>query len=254
MLKKSFGLIWDSFGYFLTCMGLDVIFFLALGFFTAPVSVKMNDLLLNITVIFSKGLAEVDRTDTVLDVLFSANTVMYWKEIIIWVLLFILITYIIYIIFQSITWNLSLRIINKKIKYLKYLKSFALLNLFWFLIFIIYNLIDLIGDLRFALADVKTTNFIGIFANVFLLIFIYFAIISYTKLNLRKSFKLGWKKHKSLLSTYVLILIYFFLLNLILSKLFLVNYTLAVVVGLVLFIPAITWARVLLALSIERAD
>lgn len=252
MLKRSFELIWNSFGYFLTCMGLDVVFFLALGFFTAPVSVKMKTILLQITAIFSKGLAEVGRPDTVLDVLFSKNTIPYWKEMIMWLLLFILITYIIYIIFQSITWNLSLRIINKKIKYLKYLKSFALLNLFWFLIFILYSLIDLIGDLRVALADVKTTNFISIIANFFLMIMIYFAIISYTKLNLRQSFKLGWKKYRTLLSAYVLVLIYFFILNFVLSKIALANYTLAVVIGLVLFLPAITWARVLLALNIER--
>ncbi|MBN1644581.1 hypothetical protein JW851_00895 [Candidatus Woesearchaeota archaeon] len=252
IFKRSFDLIWDNFGYFLACTGLDVLFFFALGFFTAPVSVKMKTLLLQITAVFSEGLTEVDSTETVLDILFDSQTMVFWKPLVLYALLFIFIIYLVYIIFQSVSWNLSLRIINKKIKYLSYLKSFALLNLFWFLIFIVYNLIDLIGNLRIALSSVKTINFVSIFANFFLLIMIYFAIISYVKLNFRKSFVLGWKKYRPLLSIYVLVLFYFFILNFILSKLFLLSYTSAVIIGLVFLLPAISWARIFFALNIDR--
>ncbi len=242
----------NSFGYFLACMGVDVLFFFALGFFTAPVSLKMKHILLQITTIFATALKDADRNQTILDALFSINTMPFWKTLSLYALLFVFIIYLVYIIFQSIAWNLSLRIINKKIPYWKYLKSFAILNIFWFVILILYNLADLLGDLRNTLNTLSDVNFISIFANFFLLIFIYFAVISYTNLSLKKAFRLGWKKYRPLLTYYVLVIIYFFVLNLILSELFRINYIFAVIIGLILFLPAITWARVFMALQIEK--
>ena len=252
MFRKSFNLIWDSFGYFLTCMGLDVLFFFALGFFTFPVSAKMHDLLLQITMVFAKGLQEVGRSETVLDVLFSAKTMHIWKPMILYMLLFMLITYIVYIIFQSLAWNFSLRIIKKKINIKKYIISFAIINLFWLVILIIYQILDLIAKLRAELNSVKGFDIMSMIINFILIIVIYFAVISYIKLDLKKSLIIGWKNYKTLLSIYVAIIAYFFLLNFILARLYEINTTFAVVAGIVLFIPAITWSRVLLALSIDK--
>lgn len=252
MFKKSFCLVWDKFGYFLACIGLDVLFFFALGFFTAPVAFRMQELFLQITAVFSSALKNLSSEQAILEILFSSEIIPFWRSLLLYALLFVFIIYLIYVLFQSIAWNISLRIINKNIPYFRYLGFFAVINLFWFFVFIVYNLLDLLGDLRNVLGNSGDFGLISIFANFFLIIAVYFAVISYTVLKFKKSFVLGWKKYRVLLLNYFWVVLYFFVLNMFLSRLFFWNYNFAVVLGLFLFLPAVSWARVFMALNIEK--
>lgn len=232
-------------------MGLDVLFFIAVGFFTRSVVLRMQEYLLKIAAVLSVGLNEVSRSDSIANVFFSADALPLWKSWFLYWLLFILIVYVIYVLIQSVVWNLSLRIAGRKSNFAKYFVSFVLLNLFWFFIFIVYNLMDLIGDLRSVLLSGRI-SLVSVLAGLFLLFFAYFAVISYVKLNLKKSFVFGWKRYRELVPSFFYVFIYFFVLNFILSKLVLLNYTFAVVAGIVLFVPAVSFARIYLSLNINK--
>lgn len=252
MSGKALILIKDSFGYFLACMGLDVLFFIAVGFLTKSIVLKMQESLLQIAAVFSAGLSELSRSGSVLDVLFSSSALPFWKSWFLHWLLFMLVIYLVYIVVQSVAWNLSLRIIGKNISFLKYFVSFALLNLFWFLLFIVYNIIDLTGDLRSSMSSGATISLFSVFAGILLIFLAYFAVISYVRLSLKKSFIFGCKRYRELVPPYFFVLLYFFILNFVLSKIVLTSYAFAVVAGIVLFVPAIAFARVYLALNINK--
>jgi len=248
MIKKSFFLLFESFGYFLACMGLDVLFFLALGFFTAPVSAKMGAILLEITAAFSSVLAQ---SDSFFAALFHSSVMPLWRSLLLFYILFLLIAFIAYVIFQSVAWWMCFRIAKKKINYWSYLGSFFVLNLFWFLVLFIFLVLDLAGDISRVLYS-SDFSIAGFIAGMLLVISAYFAVVSYVIKGLKSSFVNGWRHRKRILPCFFVVFLYFFVLNLILSRLFLLNYYLAVVIGFVLFLPALVWARVYLILNIQK--
>ncbi|MBD3361366.1 hypothetical protein GF358_01090 [Candidatus Woesearchaeota archaeon] len=253
MFKKSFFLIKDSFGYFLACIGIDVLFFIALGFFTAPFSAKMRLYLVQIAGFFSQNMQELGR-GSFLTALFNPETMSLWKLIFWQFLLFLAVMYLVYVVLQSVVWNLSLKLAKKNISYLVYVKKFALVNIFWFVLFILYGLLDLIGDLNQALNPDVRFNFFSVFASFFVLVLGYFVVISYSTLKVKKSFVIGWKHNNFLFSRYFVVILYFFILNFVLARLAEINYILAVSVGLIFFLPAVAFARVWMAANIQRVE
>lgn len=250
--RKSFSLAWNKLGLSMLCVLTDLSFFFALGFFTAPVSARMGRLLIDFTAVFSIGLKNLGRSDQLSSILFGADLMPFWKSFLGYALLFALIIYLVYVIFQSFAWFVSMKIVGKKILVWPFFRKFLLFNLFWFLLFVVYNIIDLLNDLSAALGG-KGSSAVAVICNLFLLIIVYFAVISYIKLDFKSAFVLGWKKYRQILPSFLVVFLYFFALNLVLPAAFNQNYYLGAVLGIVLFLPAIVWARVFMILAVERA-
>lgn len=250
--RKSFSLLCDKLGLSMLCIFIDLLFFFAFGFFTAPVSARIGMILVNFTAIFSTGLKNAGRSDEMAGILFSANTLQLWKSFLGYALLFVLTVYIVYVIFQSFAWFVSMKIAGKKVLIWPFFWKFLLFNLFWFLLFVVYNLVDLIADLS-AVLNNKEFSIISIAGNLFLLLIAYFAVISYVRLNFKSAFVLGWKKYRQVLPSFLVVFLYFFALNVVLPPLFSVNYYLGAVLGIVLFLPSLVWARVFMILAVEGA-
>ena len=250
--RKSFSLVWNKLGFSMLCVLIDLLFFFALGFFTAPISARMGELLIDFTAVFSMGIKNLDRSDSLSSILFGADVLPFWKSFLGYALLFVLIIYLVYVIFQSFAWFVSMKIAGKKVLVWPFFRKFLLFNLFWFLLFVVYNVIDLLSDLSAVLGS-KGFSIIPIICNIFLLVLVYFAVISYIKLDFKSAFVLGWKKYRQILPSFLVVFLYFFALNIILPPLFNLNYYLGVVLGIVLFLPALVLARVFMILAVERA-
>ncbi len=250
--RKSFSLVWNKLGLAMLCVLIDILFFFALGFFTAPVSARIGMLLVNFTAVFSSGLSSMGRSDELVTVLFGAEAMSLWKSFLGYALLFALIVYLVYVIFQSFAWFVSMKIAEKKVLVWPFFRKFLLFNLFWFLLFVVYNIIDLLNDLSAVLGS-KGSSIAAVICNLFLLIIVYFAVISYIRMNFKSAFVLGWKKYRQILPSFLVVFLYFFALNIILPPLFNLNYYLGAVLGIVLFLPALVLARVFMILAVERA-
>ena len=249
--RKSFSLAWNKLGLSMLCVLIDLLFFFALGFFTAPISARIGMLLVNFTAIFSIGIKNLDRSDSLSSILFGTDVLPFWKSFLSYALLFVLIIYLVYVIFQSFAWFVSMKIAGKKILVWPFFRKFLLFNLFWFLLFVVYNIIDLLSDLSAVLGS-RGSSVVAVICNLFLLIIVYFAVVSYIRMNFKSAFVLGWKQYKQILPSFLVVFLYFFALNIILPPLFNVNYYLGAVLGIVLFLPALVLARVFMILAVER--
>jgi len=249
--RKSFDLILDRFGLALLCILVDVLSFFAFGFFSFPVSAKIADLLVGFTAVFSAGLNTMDRgSSSVFGILFSSDTVLFWKSFLTYALLFVLIAYVVYVVFQSVAWFVSFRIAGKKANFWHFFLWFGLFNLFWFSLFIVYNIVDFFIDLAAVLGG--NFGFVSVVNSAFLMLIFYFAVISYVKLNFLKSFSLGFKKYRQILPPFLVVCLFFLVLNLILPFSFSVNYYFGAGIGIILFLPSLVFARVFMINSIER--
>lgn len=249
--RKSFSLVWNKLGLSMLCVLIDILFFLALGFFTAPVSFRMKMLFIEFTAVFSALLKNLGRSGQLGSVLFSAELMPFWKSFLGYALVFALIVYLVYVIFQSFAWFVSMKIAGKKVPVWLFFRRFLLFSLFWFLLFVVYNMADLIIDLSAVLGN-RTFRIIPVVCNVFLLAVIYFAIISYVRLDFKSAFILGWNKYRQVLPSFLVVFLYFFALNLALPFFFNLNYYLGAILGIVLFLPALLMARIFMILSIGR--
>jgi len=249
--RKSFDLILDRFGLALFCVLVDVLSFFAFGFFSFPVSAKIADLLVGFTAVFSSGLNTSDRgSASILGLLFSSDTLLFWRSFLTYALLFVLIAYVVYVVFQSVAWFVSFRIAGKKTNFWTFFLWFGLFNLFWFSLFIVYNIVDFFVDIGGVLGG--NFGFVSVLNSAFLMLIFYFAVISYVKLSFLKSFVFGFRKYRQVLPSFLVVCLFFLVLNLILPFLFSVNYYFGAAVGIVLFLPSLVFARVFMIKSIER--
>lgn len=250
--RKSFSLAWNKLGLSMLCILIDLLFFFGLGFFTSPISARIEMLLVNFTAIFSAGLKDMGRSDELVTVLFGSAAMPLWKSFFGYALLFILIIYLVYVIFQSFAWFVSMKIAGKKVLVWPFFRKFLLFNLFWFLLFVVYNLIDLLSDLSAVLGG-KGSSAVAVICNLFLLIIVYFAVISYIAPYFKSAFVLGWKQYKQILPSFLVVFLYFFVLNVVLPPLFSLNYYLGAVLGIILFLPALVLARIFMILAVDGA-
>jgi len=187
---------------------------------------------------------------------------LVFNRIIIWFLVLTVAVYIIYSVFQGLSWNISYRIIGKKMDFFKFLTQFSLINLFWFIFYIIYQIMAYLFALRTIIAqNINSTpapslNFI---LWLYLLVLAYFMLISYTLIGrykpikiIGKSFRLGFKKVKILLPSYLFVLFIFLLINFLLVLSFRISPILMFVIGILTVFPAIAWARVFFNLVVNK--
>lgn len=179
---------------------IDALFFLAYGFLTGPISDKIIEQSVMITNELSKQWAAGLKTG-LLKLLILDPAKQYTGKLLIYLGILFVVGYLIYCIFQAITWNLALRSSGHKTRYLTYLRGFMRVNLIWFAAYIFYRLLDIVVDLRFVFVqkfEPSAINILGGIADTLFFVLLLFAIASYAKLNgktllyARKSDTLGF--------------------------------------------------------------
>ena len=162
------------------------------------------------------------------------------------ILAMILITYILFVIFQSFSFWYCRRISKLREKgFFSYFGEFCKVNAFWFGIFVIYNIISYLDGLLSMSAGP------GIFLDIFFLAMVYFALISCSMLpeikgfaNIKRSFSLGIKKIDSLLPAYAIVLFVFFVINMVLTLSLRLGNAIFIFIGVFLLMPALSWMRI----------
>jgi hypothetical protein len=180
------------------------------------------------------------------------------------ILLLIFVVYLIYCFFQGISWKLSSDMRGKRIKFLAYMKQFYTLNISWFLIFMVYNVFSFLTELgRTVMQRINPSGAVSssIIPTAILIGIFYFTLISYTLIGkygilkvLAKTFVIGVKKVRYILPMYLIIFLVFSILNLIMFLTFKIHENLMIVTGILLVIPAVTWARVFISVVIDRIE
>lgn len=264
-LTNSFSQLRKNIIYLPFAVLTDILFLLVYGF---TAGVVMNKIL---TYIQAIGLNAIKNSAgksisqlTFSGILSSPETSRYFMKIIFLYLILILIIYLVYSIFSGISWKLSNRIaIEDKISYYNYVKKFAKLNLFWIIFIIVYHPVSLFSSLIRVLSSKTGSNtFPIIFSSLvllFLVLIAYFMFISYALISskakkiISQSFKLGIKKIKCIFPMYLIISLVFLIIELILRFLS-ENFIFMLIAGIVLAIPAFTWARVYIILTINKVN
>jgi len=229
---------------------VDMVFFIIYGFLTSPFFFTIVTNVNTIGTIIQQRAIDFTRSaannPSIINLLFTDPTLKgLTQELLLAYLLLGLLTYVLYVAFQGFNWNLA-RVINGHKKELgKYFKGFWKVNIVWFLLFVVYHFMDLIASLRQTVASgsvvLSPTNTLGIIAKVFLVIVVYFALISYNTLSVKSAFRDGFKKAKVYLPKYIVIALVFILINYII--IIIPDLITSFIVGIVLFLPSLTWAR-----------
>ena len=157
--------------------------------------------------------------------------------------------YIIFSLIQPISWRSAHEITLAKCPYKKIFKHFFKANLFFIIILAIINLYH---DVFFTINKITgiiviNKMFLDISYNILLFLFSYIAIISYsTLLNFKASLIFAAKNFFKLIMPMILIALTFIIINYTMIFAATLHPWLTYILGIVLFIPAISFARIYL--------
>lgn len=242
--------------YVLSCALLDIIFFVAYGFLTAPLLENLTTHVLVIGAFLSQKMSAVaDRTrPAIIDALFQPPVSRYtWQFIGLLVILAVAV-FVLFCIFQGITWYLAGRLDKSKMHWRVFLLNFARVNLLWFGLYFLWQCISTVIDMRrIAIEKVlgQPASGAGIAMAVILVALAYFAIVSYPILNIKKAFSIGTKRF-DLLVAGLIVLAQLYIGNVLVKLLARVNLKLAFIVGVIVMLVLLSWSRAYATFVIRR--
>lgn len=256
-LKNASRLVFQNKLKLLACVIAEILFFFIYGLATAPIYQKLVQYTNIIGALASDALTAAAREqNSVMSVLSSEAIKPYLIDVLLLLLLLCAVAFLLYCVFQSFIWNMSLSMAGRKIRYLDYLKKFMLVNTVWLLFFIIYYFAGFAVEIRGAaiktIAQAAPSNALHIVLSAYLVIVFYFAVISYVDLSAKKSFGFGVRNIRELLPAWLIIAAYFLILQLVLSQVMQLNYIAGIAVGIIITIPSLTIARVYISRVIQK--
>lgn len=190
------------------------------------------------------------------------------KSIMLFSLLFLAVTYLLWISINSFSWKLCYEFLNEKLNFKKYFKKFSILSLIWLIIFAVTLIIIVFLILIILLNPdpILSSAILQQISEAINIILVYFALISFSlfpylsvKKNLAKTFSLGIKKILTFILVFAIICLVLYINFQITYLLFkLISTTSAVVLALITLIrfiiaaPFLTWARIYLILTAKK--
>ncbi|MBI2129875.1 hypothetical protein HYU07_06600 [Candidatus Woesearchaeota archaeon] len=164
--------------------------------------------------------------------------------------------YLVYCVFQGMNWRIARKLTGGKFEVIGFMKSFFKINILWFAIFYLGLLFERIIGIVLILSGKKQDT--GVIALIIAVLVAYFAFISYALIGkkgaIKRAFASGFKKFLIFVPVYIVIAIVFLIINYILILAQQLNYALMVVLGFLLFLPALSWARVFICLIADKTD
>lgn len=246
--------------YILSSLFVDLLFFLLFGVAYSYLGGAITENLVEINGIITRLNADLGAVssgtadETLLASILGQKAALmgYMKSIALLAALMILITYLLWCVFQGINWHLASWVSHqKKTSFIDYLRKFSLLNLAWLAlsllaVYITYRLSIYNAMSRVMLVSQGAINYLML---LLLLAVFYFAAISYmfaskkgTVESLKMSFVWGIKKFHIYapvfgLSAAKLVIVYLFIIFLNIGFFF------AVMLNVLLMIPILAWGR-----------
>jgi len=191
----------------------------------------------------------------VIDALFQPPVDNYTWQFFGLLLVLALVVFVLFCIFQGLNWWFAAGIAGNAGKYKSFLLGFARVNVLWLLLGMIWFCLDAVFDLRRLLIEKATGQPATLAGNILLVVLvlvIYAALVSYPVLNIRKALALCFSMATVLIPGLLLVFAHFLVGNMIVRWLYTLNQTLMFVVGAVLLLVLISWARVYVARVVLR--
>lgn len=236
---------------------VDVVFFLAFGFLTAPVYDKLTEHVIIIGTLVSEQLrAAAGRArPAVFDVLFQEPVSTYTWQFAGLLVLLAAIVFVLVVVLQGLNWWLAASLANEKQSWRTYLTGFAKVNALWFILFVLWYALDAVVDLRRLVIE-RTTGQPAAGASIALWVVLaaiaYFALASYPSVSIRKAFAAGTRKAVVLVPAMLAVAAHFLAGNLVLQGIALLSRTAMLVIGVVLLLGLLSWARLYICLVLRR--
>ena len=123
-LKQSISVLKQNALILLLCSLLDVSFFFVYGFLTSPIRQKIAMQTIEIgSFLAGQGMPALSG-------LFTPQASVITEKIVFSLIIFAVLTYVLYCIFQGVNWKLALDMTGRKINWLSYLNHFTLLQIY----------------------------------------------------------------------------------------------------------------------------
>lgn len=186
---------------------IDVLFFFVLGFATSYFVDRIFELAVVVTQRISSELS-IESTSGLLGILFQPGIASITWQIIGFMFMTLLVTFVTYVIIQGYAWYLSQYVMGK-VSWPAYLKRFTKVNVLWFALFALFFVVNTLVDLRYTIvaniaqATKPVLPFVPIYA--FLLVIIYLAFTSYGLPSIRESWRVA--KRPTTLITFLSVLL-----------------------------------------------
>ncbi|MBI2546399.1 hypothetical protein HYV81_04420 [Candidatus Woesearchaeota archaeon] len=246
----------------------DMLFFLIYGFITAPIWIKILEHVQAIAYVAQDRHAEISElvpTKGIIGAFAGDPTGYYLRNFLLLLLILSLIAYFLYCFFQGIAWFIAKKQANKGLAFYKFLWQFFRINILWYILFLLYygtNIVyGYIAQRALRLNQPSSAALVYWSLFVYLIVLSYFAFISYGLLGkyrdwgtYRSSFSLGVLNIQYLLPLFLILTGIFITINYLLQLVGSANQWLALVLGFVLVIPALAFARLYLIKVVEELD
>ncbi len=261
-IKPTFELCYKNLQWIAACIGLDAafLFLINIVFFRAysSIIVSIDEIQKILTENFPAIGNELNQEAAIARLSQSQDILLaYYKEILVWVGIFILAGYILWVLTQSLTWFITHRINNTRAKFWRFFAFFALASLLGLLlilgaVFVSTSLLNYLAQLKMASANLKLVAYLPLIAAF---IISYFIVVAYAIIPFKQPLTMFATAIKSAAKTIPVFLAgMIFLLLIHLGIVMLIKFNLlAAIAGIILaLLPGISIARCYFCGAIKR--
>lgn len=245
-------------GYALASALVDALFFIAFGFLTGPVFAKLTEHVIIIgTLVSSQMRSAAGRArPAVIDALFQQPVSRYTWQFLGLLALLLVTVFVLYCALHGLNWWLATSVAGKKTHWRDFLLRFARVNALWFALYVAWYCLDTVFDLRRLVVEKLSSQPAqgpAILLTIALVAIGYFAIVSYPLLNVRKAFALGIRAIPTLVPAFLLVAAHALVGNFIVRWLATVNAAAHFIIGIILLLVLLAWARLYIARVVRAA-
>lgn len=236
---------------------VDIAFFAVFAVVYTFFSLKIVDILNSVNIIISEmsssmpADSSVPTQESMLALASQKEVFMQnFRELAILFLLLMLCTYLLWCIFQGMSWWLAHKKAGNKMPFLGYLGRFSLLSLLWAVVFLIISFVVIKYSDIINIANIEVVNaeMLAAVLGIILAVVLYFAFVSYSIAEkkllslLKMTFLDGIKKAKYYAPIYLLMLAKMFVAVEVILLLSL-DIIATVLIGLVVVVMILMWGR-----------
>ncbi|MEM4253960.1 MAG: hypothetical protein QXR48_01045 [Candidatus Woesearchaeota archaeon] len=251
-------LIWKKGWYVPASAVLDVLFLVLYGFMTSQLFDKLTEHVIVIGTLLTEQMRAVaDRTrPAIIDALFQPPVSRYTWQFVALLVILAIVVFVLFCVFQGLAWFIAARLTGSRTHWRKYLLVFARINLLWAGLYFFWQVADTVFNLRRVAVEKITGQIIagsGIVMQVLLAVLIYFAIVSYALLGIRKAFVVGTRKIIVLLPAVVIVCLQFFICNYFLIRLAEISPKLSFIITAIVLVLLLAWTRAYATIVVRQA-
>jgi hypothetical protein len=265
-LKDIFSIIKNNKLIFALICLLDLTFLVALLFSSSLILANMLAISKDIVAFMNSmppiGPQTADQPESYQAIadMFSTITDSY-SALIMSVIILAVSTFVIWLVFQSISYFISSKMLDEKTKFWKYIGKFFLFSLFFYILIVLsfYSTTYLSMANSKIVIPLFSQGIINAILLLLLSIISYFFFISLSLIRAQKiipaflgAFKLGVKKFFYFILIYLAIMLLYFILIFILYSAFFLNIILFYLLILLIFIPVMSLSRILFLYFSEK--